>query len=257
MRFLLSALTLASGALALSPTAPQDAYSCVRAAPKLSCTTDPVVDPTSFGTCCYNGALQAGSKESGLVLATQFWTSNSHVGQGPNNSFTIHGLWPDYCDGSYPQYCTKDSGIPEFNGAQIKAQLAQYAPSTLNYMNTYYKDISGDDASFWDHEYNKHGTCFSTLRAKCQIPTRGMNQTSAALVGYFEEIVRQFKRLPTYDWLASASILPSSTTTYPLASIQNVLTSKHGGVPYIGCNKNGTSLSEVWYYYHTRVPKLL
>ena len=50
--------------------------------------------------CC---ALQ------GLILQTQFWdtyTGYEHQGQIlPKDSWTLHGLWPDNCDGSYAQYC--------------------------------------------------------------------------------------------------------------------------------------------------------
>jgi ribonuclease T2 len=45
----------------------------------------------------------------GLVLATQFWstyTGLESAGQVlPKDSWTLHGLWPDYCNGSYTQYC--------------------------------------------------------------------------------------------------------------------------------------------------------
>ena len=150
------------------------------------------------------------------------------------------------------QYCTSDSGIPEMTGSQIQDLLKKYSPTTLTYMNKYYKSADGNDPSFWEHEYNKHGTCFSTLRPKCQTPTNGMNQTTAAVVGYFEEIVKRFQNrehecvvipnlpqidssykpaVPTYQWLSEAGITPSSSKTYSLSSIQNALAKKHGGIP--------------------------
>jgi ribonuclease T2 len=224
---------------------PSDGFSCARSIGQVSCHSSSTIDPNSYGTCCYNGALVPGNKESGLVLATQFWNLTT----GPSNSFTIHGLWPDYCDGSYPQFCTTQSGIPEKSGDQIEALLQQYDPSLLAYMRTYYEN----DPSFWEHEYNKHGTCFSTLRAKCQLDLSPfLNQTSAAVVGYFQQIVHEFKQLPSYDWLAQAGITPDSTKTYKLTDIQNALAKKQGGLPYIGCYKG--TLSEVWYYYNVRGP---
>jgi ribonuclease T2 len=46
---------------------------------------------------------------SGLVLSTQYWDTYTGLeSQGqvlPKNTWTLHGLWPDFCNGSYTQYC--------------------------------------------------------------------------------------------------------------------------------------------------------
>jgi len=34
-------------------------------------------------------------------------------------------------------------------------------------MNKYWKNNAGTDESFWEHEWNKHGTCISTLEPGC------------------------------------------------------------------------------------------
>lgn len=105
---------------------------------------------------------------------------------------------PYVTQGTYPQYCTADSGIPTYTGAQIASLIKQYSPKTYDYMTVYYKDISGNDPSFWEHEWNKHGTCFTTLRSYCVAPRNGANQTVSALVGYFEEIVQRFQKRELY-----------------------------------------------------------
>lgn len=225
--------------------------SCSSASQQKSCHASQTVDPSSDGTCCYNGALTSGDKEGGLVVQTQFWDTDPST--GPRNSATIHGLWPDYCDGTYPASCSSKSGIPTYTGAQIRAALNRYSPSTLSYMNTYYKDVNGDDESFWEHEWNKHGTCYTTLRARCQNPSSGMSAEDAALVGYFEEMVRLFKTLPTYKWLSDAGITPSSSKAYRLSDLQAALSTQHGADVYIGCT-NRNVIDEFWYYYNVKGP---
>lgn len=76
-----------------------------------------------------------------------------------------------------------------------------------------------------------------SLRGECQhtLKYRHLSQNDQAMVGYFAEIVKQFKQLPTYKWLAEADIVPSTTMNYTLADIQGALSKKHGGIPYIGC----------------------
>lgn len=91
LSYALSSLVLATSLTAASPSnLSQNITACARAASQLSCSdTKNPVDPTSFGTCCYNGALKPGFKESGLVLATQFYDAKPST--GPNDSTTIHG----------------------------------------------------------------------------------------------------------------------------------------------------------------------
>jgi ribonuclease T2 len=48
-------------------------------------------------------------------------------------------------------------------------QILQYHGETeiLAYMQKYWKDNTGHDETFWEHEFNKHGTCISTLEPQC------------------------------------------------------------------------------------------
>jgi ribonuclease T2 len=40
-----------------------------------------------------------------LMGRTQYTGLEKNGSVLPKNSWTIHGLWPDHCDGSYGQYC--------------------------------------------------------------------------------------------------------------------------------------------------------
>ncbi|CAO1638236.1 unnamed protein product [Parajaminaea phylloscopi] len=224
-------------------------FSCAKDSFQLSCHARTNI---SSDSCCFNGPLtNSSTKQSGLILATQFW--NAQPSFGPIDSTTVHGLWPDYCDGTYPQYCTKDSGIPEYTGPEIRAILQRYDPYLLDYMNEFYKTNQGDDADFWSHEANKHGTCYNTLKLHCQKPRHGQTAGEAYIVHYFREIVLRFQKLPTYRWLAHAGIKPSNTTTYTLAQIESALERRFGAKPYIGCSK-GNQLNEFWYFTYTHGP---
>ena len=68
----------------------------------------------------------------------------------------------------------------------------------------------------FQHEWRTHGTCYNTLQPSC-LPS-GSPQGAEA-VAYFQRIVELFQRLPTYDWLASAGITPTTRRTYDLDDV--------------------------------------
>ena len=145
--------------------------------PVLSCHNTTAVEDL----CCFEAP-------GGQFLLTQFWDTAPST--GPNNSWTLHGLWPDHCDGTYDQFCD-----PAREYTNITAILKSYSETDLlSYMDTYWKDYQGNDEEFWEHEWNKHGTCMTTLRPSCYV-----GYTSQAEVkDYFEIAVRLFKTLDSY-----------------------------------------------------------
>lgn len=130
----------------------------------LSCHNTTAVD-----TCCFN-------YPGGHLLQTQFWDTNPAT--GPSDSWTIHGLWPDHCtidllrtltyranklgDGTYDSTC--DSKRQYTNITQILQGFGD--TSTLSYMQTYWKDYTGDDESFWEHEWGYVSSFFQKSRSK-------------------------------------------------------------------------------------------
>jgi ribonuclease T2 len=68
--------------------------------PYLSCSRH--ANPAFTDSCCTETF-------GGLVLSTQFWDTYTGLeaeGQVlPRDTWTLHGLWPDFCNGSYTQYC--------------------------------------------------------------------------------------------------------------------------------------------------------
>ena len=63
------------------------------------------------------------------------------------DEWTIHGLWPQYNTKNYPQFCR----VVPFNKDAITDLLPK--------LNEYWCSDKGANTIFWEHEWNKHGTC--------------------------------------------------------------------------------------------------
>ncbi|KAJ6575435.1 ribonuclease T2-like protein [Mycena capillaripes] len=184
--------------------------------------------------CCFEAP-------GGQLLQTQFWDTSPST--GPSNSWTIHGLWPDHCDGTFDESCDSSRAYTGISSLLT----AQGASDTLSFMNTYWKDINGKDETFWEHEWSTHGTCMSTLAVKC-LPSGSAKGAEA--VAFFNTVVKLFKTLPTYQWLEDAGITPSSSTTHTLASLTAALKKGYGFQPALDCD--GSAVSQISYYYHLK-----
>ncbi|KAH6887131.1 ribonuclease T2-like protein [Thelonectria olida] len=208
----------------------------VLAASSASCSSDLPLschNTTSVSdTCCFIPA--------GQILQTQFWDTDPVA--GPTDSWTIHGLWPDNCDGTYPQFC--DSSREYTNIKEIVTEFLD--DSVLTYINKYWVSDDGNDESLWEHEWGKHGTCISTLDPDCYTNY----ETGAEAADYVNTLVSLFKTLPTYEWLAKAGITPSLNKTYTSSEIQDALEAHHGAEVTLGCS--GKYLSEVWYHFNVQ-----
>lgn len=59
----------------------------------------------------------------------------------------IHGLWPQYSENQYPQYCKK----VEFDITKLQSILTE--------LNENWCSDKGSNSDFWQHEWEKHGSC--------------------------------------------------------------------------------------------------
>lgn len=98
---------------------------------------------------------------------------------------------PDHCNGGFDQYC--DSGRKYSNISLILVDSGH--GDLLEYMSGYWKDFRGDDSNLWQHEWNKHGTCVSTLETHCYEDYLPQQE----VVDYFDRTVDIFKQLPSYE----------------------------------------------------------
>ncbi|KAI4739115.1 ribonuclease T2 [Aureobasidium sp. EXF-12298] len=242
----------------------------------LSCSS--AANPNTVDSCC-------AETYGGLFLSTQFWDTYTGLeAEGqllPADQWTLHGLWPDFCNGSYTQYCDLNrqydpspspnttnglpngTVVPPYKGPNIGTFLEPFGKyDLLAWMNKYWINQGAPNSDFWGHEFSKHGTCFSTFDVPCYGPEYVQHQE---VVQFFETAILYYRRLPTWGWLDHAGVKPSNTTTYSIGQFQDTLTRGYGALPYIGCSgprynetaagagsmDNGrTYISEVWYYFH-------
>ncbi|KAF7345316.1 Ribonuclease T2 [Mycena sanguinolenta] len=227
---MLTIVVLAAALAGSSMASSNIASGCSTTGP-LSCTSQ-----GSTSSCCYE-------TPGGLLLQTQFWDTSPPT--GPSNSWTIHGLWPDNCDGTFKEDCD-----PSRDYTGISSLLtAQNATSTLTFMNTFWKNDpdDGTDEELWEHEWATHGTCYSTLEVSC-LPAG--SPKGAEAVAFFETVTTLFQKLPTFTWLSDAGITPSNSGTHTLASLTAAIKAGSGFTPTFDCD--GSTLNGISYYFHLR-----
>ncbi|KAI1740076.1 ribonuclease T2-like protein [Xylaria scruposa] len=190
---------------------------------------------SSVSSCCVN-------KPGGQFLQTQFWDTDPVT--GPSNSWTIHGLWPDNCDGTYDENCDSSRAYTD-----ITTILQNNGKSSLlSYMQSYWQSNDGTPESFWEHEWSTHGTCVSTIDPSCYSSyTKGQEAAD-----YFQVVVNLFKTLDTYSALSAAGITPSSSKTYTSAQIQAALLKVTGKAAIISCSNS--ELYQVYYGFFVNGP---
>ncbi|XP_057761925.1 ribonuclease 1-like [Arachis stenosperma] len=143
----------------------------------------------------------------------------------PDADFGIHGLWPNYNDGSYPSNC--DSSNP-FQQSQVSNLI-----STMQKEWPTLACPSGNGIQFWSHEWDKHGTCSESL----------LNQHD-----YFEAALNLKQKANLLQALTSAGINPDGRF-YSLSSIKNAISDSIGFTPFIECNSDSSGNSQLYQVY--------
>ncbi|KAK6746251.1 hypothetical protein RB195_012392 [Necator americanus] len=116
--------------------------------------------------------------------------------------WSIHGLWPNYSNGSYPQFC---DGVPRKFDAKLIESIEQRL--TKMWPNLYPAKTTH---SFWKHEWEKHGTCSQNLK----------NLSSEFL--YFFKTMELNSQFSVGAALRMANIVPRGEP-YPLEEIKEAL----------------------------------
>ncbi|XP_052816508.1 ribonuclease Oy-like isoform X1 [Mya arenaria] len=141
------------------------------------------------------------------------------------NSWTIHGLWPTDGTSHGPCKCNSSMKFDFSKIASIKEQLMQYWPNLYN-------DTKLE--SFWEHEWDKHGTCAQDLPA-----LKGEHN-------YFQKALELNQKYNIYEILSGSDIVPSSTIKYSYKNFTDAVKSSTGFTPVLVCSyikwKNGSSM---------------
>jgi len=133
---------------------------------------------------------------------------------GSRSVWTMHGLWPSRIGDearTYPCECDSRS-FDESQVAPIKDKMDEFWPSE-----------NGGSASFWAHEWMKHGTCSSDVTSL------------QSELGFFKTTLALRQARDVRAALDKASIVPSSGRSYSKSVVAAALKPITGFVPLLGC----------------------
>jgi ribonuclease T2 len=105
-------------------------------------------------------------------------------------------------------------------------------------MNTYWPSYTGAYTGFWQHEWDKHGTCLTTYE-------KSVAGTVTTQHDYFAKSLELRRDCNVLAALKSVGITPG--TSAALSDFQSAITSYCGNRAHLDCS--GSDLSEAWICY--------
>ncbi|KAK5582999.1 hypothetical protein RB653_004589 [Dictyostelium firmibasis] len=143
--------------------------------------------------------------------------STSCIQSKIKEAFTIHGLWPENKNGSYPSFC---SG-PSFNVNDVKNLEDQ--------LNIDWISLTETNEDFWSSEFSKHGTC-----------AINNNNIVNGTFEYFQAGIDLYQKLNLTQALESENIYPSSKSI-SASNIVSAIQNQFGGKPGMQCEDSKLS----------------
>ncbi|XP_073000382.1 ribonuclease 2-like [Typha latifolia] len=156
--------------------------------------------------------------------------SNACCRSEPVTWFTIHGLWADYDDGSWPACCTHS----EFDIKKIS--------SLMPVLEKYWPSLScsspsrcfGGKGPFWAHEWEKHGTCsYPVIQDE---------------YSYFSTTLDLYSKHNVTRILDSAGILATNSEKYPLEEFVATIKNAFGASPLMVCKHGSVEELRLCFY---------
>ncbi|KAI8527704.1 hypothetical protein RHMOL_Rhmol12G0095600 [Rhododendron molle] len=145
----------------------------------------------------------------------------------PDEDFGIHGLWPNYNDGTYPSSCDRSNYFDESKISDLLSRLEKDWPTLAC--------PSGDGIKFWGHEWNKHGTCSESL----------LDQHS-----YFQKALDLKAKANLLQALQTAGIRPADGKYHSLESIKEAIEQALGVATFIDCNVDTRGNHQIYQVTH-------
>ncbi|KAJ3708216.1 hypothetical protein LUZ61_011921 [Rhynchospora tenuis] len=139
----------------------------------------------------------------------------------PITYFTIHGLWADYDDGTWPSCCTH-AGFDINKVESLMPELQKYWPSLYCSSS---KRCFGGKGPIWAHEWEKHGTCsYPVIQDEYD---------------YFATTLNLYTKYNVTRILENADIDAENSAKYLLGDVVSAIKNEFGATPLLVC-KHGS-----------------
>ncbi|XP_052179721.1 ribonuclease 2-like [Diospyros lotus] len=151
-------------------------------------------------------------------------------GSNAPTEFTIHGLWTNYNDGTWPACCScSNFDIKEIS--TLVDTLEKYWPSlTCDSWPT----CDGGKGLFWAHEWEKHGTCsFPVIQGE---------------YNYFLTTLNLYFKYNVTKVLNDAGYVPSNSERYPLGGIISTIQNAFHATPSLTCSDGAVEELRLCFY---------
>ncbi|KAF2553560.1 hypothetical protein F2Q68_00036164 [Brassica cretica] len=143
----------------------------------------------------------------------------------PAADFGIHGLWPNYKDGTYPSNCDNTKPFDSSSISDLISSMQKSWPTLAC--------PSGSGETFWEHEWEKHGTCSESVIDQHE---------------YFQTALNLKQKTDLLGALTKAGINPDGKS-YSIESIRDSIKESTGFTPWIQCNTDESGNSQLYQVY--------
>ncbi|KAL1327745.1 hypothetical protein HN51_037750 [Arachis hypogaea] len=148
----------------------------------------------------------------------------------PASNFTVHGLWPNFNNGSFPSNCKSvENSFDESKMSDIvpRAETSWAAFSCPSKKKT--NSTNSDNMKLWKHEWDKHGTCSHSV----------LHQHA-----YFDFTLNLKDHIDLLQILLNNGIKPDGKN-YSVEKIRQVIKEATGFEAGIRCNTDASGNSQL------------